>query len=111
MFAEIVFLLSVLGAVRELPPPALAFAVEEQASTASAQNREPTTRAEALRLEREKKREALTPNRPDALQRGLDFVEGRALHLLTRDGFTPKSAVSPPAVVSPWALAFVIGSC
>lgn len=51
---------------------------------------EPATRAEALRLEREKKQQALVPNEPDTLQRGLDFVEDRALHILTRDGFYPK---------------------
>ena len=58
--------------------------------SALAQTTEPKTREEALRLEREKKQQAVTPNRPDALQRGLDYVEDRALHLLTRDGFYPK---------------------
>jgi hypothetical protein len=50
----------------------------------------PATRAEALRQEREKKQQALSPNEPDQLQRGLDFVEDRALHILTREGFYPK---------------------
>jgi hypothetical protein len=60
------------------------------AAPVSAQAQEPQTREEALRLEREKKDQALTPNKPDALQRGLDYVEDRALHLLTKDGFYPK---------------------
>ena len=51
---------------------------------------EPTTRAEALRREREKKQEALSPNKPDALQRGLDYAEDRAVYLLSRDGWYPK---------------------
>lgn len=57
---------------------------------ALAQGTEPTTRAEALRKAREQKQQELTPNRPDALQRGLDFVEDHALYLLTREGFYPK---------------------
>jgi surface antigen Omp85-like protein len=60
------------------------------ASPTFAQSPEPATRAEALRLERDKKEKVLTENKPDALQRGLDYVEGRALHLLTKDGFFPK---------------------
>ena len=57
---------------------------------AFAQTQEPATRAEALRREREQKQGNLTPNRPDALQRGMDYVEDRALFLLTKDGFYPK---------------------
>jgi hypothetical protein len=60
------------------------------AGSASAQSHEPSTRAEALRQQREQKQQSLTPNRPDALQRALDYVEDRALHILTREGFYPK---------------------
>ena len=55
-----------------------------------AQTQEPSSRAEALRQEREQKQGNLTPNRPDALQRGMDYVEDRGLFLLTKDGFYPK---------------------
>lgn len=51
---------------------------------------EPSTRAEWLRQQREQKQEALEPNEPDALQRGFDYVEDHALHLLSRDGWYPK---------------------
>ena len=50
----------------------------------------PDTRDEALRQEREKKSQELTPNEPNALQRGLAFVEERGLFLTARDGFHPK---------------------
>ncbi len=40
----------------------------------------PATRAEALRHEREKKQQALSPNEPDGLQRTFDFVEDHALY-------------------------------
>jgi hypothetical protein len=56
----------------------------------SALAQEPTTRAEALRRAREEKQQHLEPNRPDPLQRGLDFVESRGLFLVARDGFHPK---------------------
>jgi hypothetical protein len=101
VLVEILFVLSALGAVgheagiehrkikeiREqfVLPELLALPVESVS-----QAPEPSSRAEAQRREREKKQQALTPNRPDALQRGLDFVEDRALHILTRDGFYPK---------------------
>jgi hypothetical protein len=55
-----------------------------------AQPAEPQTRAEALRQEREKKQQSLTPNKPDTLQRGLDYVEDHALYILTREGWYPK---------------------
>lgn len=57
---------------------------------AQAQTAEPSTRAEALRQEREKKQQSLTPNEPDRLQRAMDYVEDRAMHLLSRDGWYPK---------------------
>lgn len=57
---------------------------------AAAQTAEPTTRAEALRQERQKKQQALRPNQPDKLQRALNFAENNALLLLSRDGFHPK---------------------
>lgn len=60
------------------------------AGSVLAQPAEPATRAEALRLEREKKQQQLTPNKPDQLQRALDYVEDRALHTLSRDDFYPK---------------------
>lgn len=59
-------------------------------SPLSAQTAEPSTRAEALRREREKKAQALSPNEPDRLQRGFDYVEDRAMYLLSRDGWYPK---------------------
>ena len=60
------------------------------AARASAQTAEPTTRAEALRQERQKKSQALRPNPPDKLQRALNFAENNALLILSRDGFHPK---------------------
>jgi hypothetical protein len=60
------------------------------AGPADAQEPEPTTRAEVLRLEREKKQQSLQPNEPDGLQRAMDYVEDRAFHLLARDGWYPK---------------------
>ena len=57
---------------------------------ATAQTEAPATRAEALRLEREKKQQQVRPNQPDALQRGMDYIEDRALFLVARDGFHPK---------------------
>lgn len=60
------------------------------AQPAGAQEVEPTTRAEALRQERQKKQGELTPNEPDKLQRALDYVEDRAMYLLSRDGWYPK---------------------
>ena len=50
----------------------------------------PQTREEALRQEREEKAANLTPNEPNALQRGLAFVEERGLFLTARDGLHPK---------------------
>src|SRR5687767_4594832 len=55
-----------------------------------AQTPAPATRAEALRQEREKKQQQLRPNRPDKLQRAMDYAEDRALFLIARDGFHPK---------------------
>jgi hypothetical protein len=55
-----------------------------------AQPAEPSTRAEALRQERERKNQALTPNEPDRLQRAMDYAEDRAVYLLTREGWYPK---------------------
>ena len=57
---------------------------------AAAQTGEPTTRAELLRQERQKKQQALRPNAPDKLQRALNFAENNALLLLSRDGLHPK---------------------
>lgn len=50
----------------------------------------PATREEALRQEREEKAANLQPNEPNALQRGLAFIEERGLFLTPRDGFHPK---------------------
>jgi hypothetical protein len=48
------------------------------ASTADAQEREPETRAEALRREREEKATRLTPPEPNKLERALlDLEAGR----------------------------------
>jgi hypothetical protein len=55
-----------------------------------AQTQEPATRAESLRRERERKQQEAKPNEPDGLQRGLAFVEDRALLLVSRDGFHPQ---------------------
>lgn len=71
--------LILLLAIATLAPPAFA-----QPET------QPATRAEALRQAREEKQQSLTPNRPDTLQRSLDFVEDKAIFLLSRDGFHPK---------------------
>ena len=60
------------------------------ASLAYAQPETPDTRAELLRQQREEKQQVLAPNHPDALQRGLDYVEDRALFVIARDGFHPK---------------------
>ena len=60
------------------------------APPALAQTESPETRAETLRQERENKQQRLSPNEPDRLQRALDYVEDRALYVLTRDGFYPK---------------------
>jgi hypothetical protein len=60
------------------------------ADAASAQSPDPSTRAESLRREREKKQQELRPNKPDTLQRALDYAEDRALHILTRDDLYPK---------------------
>jgi hypothetical protein len=68
----------------------LAFAGGALFDAALAQTQEPSTRSEALRREREEKQGNLTPNRPDTLQRAMDYVEDRALFLLTKDGFYPK---------------------
>jgi hypothetical protein len=56
----------------------------------SADATEPSTRAEALRQQREQKQQSLTPNEPDALQRAFDYAEDRAIYLLSRDGWYPK---------------------
>ena len=51
---------------------------------------EPATRADALRQERAKKEQSLTPNRPDGLQRAIEFAEEHALTVVGRDGWYPK---------------------
>lgn len=50
----------------------------------------PQTRADLLTQARREKSEALRPNEPDALLRGMTFVEQRAVFLLTREGLHPK---------------------
>jgi hypothetical protein len=74
-----------LGAVAGIREPLL-----PGSTSTFAQSEQPATRAEALRLEREKKQETVTPNEPDDLQRAMDYAEDRALYLLTREGFYPK---------------------
>jgi hypothetical protein len=59
-------------------------------TVAAAQSAEPSTRAEALRQQREEKQQALTPNRPSAVQRAMEYAEDRSMFLLARDGFYPK---------------------
>ena len=68
----------------------LLFAAAAVPRGAGAQTTEPSTRAEALRQQREEKQRSLTPNRPDNLQRGMDFAEERALLILTRENLYPK---------------------
>ena len=60
------------------------------AASAHAQSAGPATRAEALRQKRQEKAQSLTPNRPDALQRAMDYAEDRAIYLLSREGWYPK---------------------
>jgi len=50
----------------------------------------PATRAEALRAERAAKAQATRPHQPNALERGLDVFEDRAIFILDREGFYPK---------------------
>lgn len=50
----------------------------------------PATRAEALRQERDRKQQALSPNEPDGLQRTFDLIEDHALTVVSRDHFYPK---------------------
>ena len=50
----------------------------------------PATRAEALRAERAAKAQATRPHEPNALERGLDVFEDRAIFILDREGFYPK---------------------
>ena len=68
----------------------LLFAVAAVPRGAGGQTTEPSTRAEALQQQREEKQRSLTPNRPDNLQRGMDFAEDRALLILTRENLYPK---------------------
>jgi Omp85 superfamily domain len=56
----------------------------------AAQSPTPSTRADALRQEREKKQQELRPNRRDAVQRAFDFAEERSWFVVTRDGLYPK---------------------
>ena len=51
---------------------------------------EPTTRAEALRREREEKQKTVAPYESPGIERTLDFIEDRAIFLLTREGPYPK---------------------
>lgn len=50
----------------------------------------PRTRAEALRRQRAQKQQALRPYRPGGLERGMAFVEDKAVFLLGREGLYPK---------------------
>ena len=70
--------------------PIFLVAVVGAPSPLAAQEPEPTSRAEALRQQREEKQRSLSPNRPDNLQRAMDYAEDRALLLLTRDNLYPK---------------------
>jgi hypothetical protein len=58
--------------------------------TAAVQAQEPQSRAELLRAQREEKQRQLTPYKPNALERGLQFVEERALLIPSREGLYPK---------------------
>ena len=82
MFLQLVCLLCFLGGTAA--DAALAQAAAAQSTS------EPASRADALRLERVKKQQALTPNKPDSLQHAIDFAEVRALRILGRDGLYPK---------------------
>lgn len=59
-------------------------------SGAAGQTAAPATRAEALRLQREEKQKRLRPNRVDAVQRALNYIEDPPIFLVARDGFHPK---------------------
>ncbi len=60
------------------------------ALAAPAGAQEPAPRAEKLLQEREAKARDLHPPEPDAVERALDFVEDKAIFLLTREGVYPK---------------------
>ena len=57
---------------------------------ADAQDDTPSTRADALRAERAAKSQALAPHNPNAVERGLNLFEDRAVFILDREGFYPK---------------------
>ena len=78
-----------------LPPPHLRTAVLlcgllSVASVAAAQTAaapaEPQTRAEQLQQQREAKSLDLKPHQPNALERSMDLIEGKAMPFLMRDG-------------------------
>jgi hypothetical protein len=56
----------------------------------TAQTTTPSTRADALRQEREQKQQNLRPNQPDTLQRIMNYIEDPPRFLIARDGFRPK---------------------
>lgn len=66
----------------------IALAVWLGATSAVAQ--EPQTRAEADRQKREEKHQSAEPYKRNALERGFDFLEDRAVFLIDREGFYPK---------------------
>lgn len=72
----------------------LALVVPLTAASAFAQEADadpvPTTRAEALRAEREAKAQVTRPHEPNPVERGMAFIEDRALYIFDREGFYPR---------------------
>src|SRR4029453_13020357 len=51
---------------------------------------EPQTREEADRRRREQQTKEVTPYKPNAVERAMDFAEEKAIFILDREGFHPK---------------------
>jgi len=60
------------------------------AAATSSYPQEPTTRAEADRLQRAEKNDSLRPYTPGGFERGMRFVEEKAIFIVGREGFYPK---------------------
>jgi hypothetical protein len=78
----------VLGLFVGTPSPSLAQDTAAQAAPAS--QPAPTTRAEALRQEREAKQRELKPYQRNGFENAMHFVEEEAIFFLTREGLYPK---------------------
>lgn len=69
---------------------ATASRAQNQAGAQDQAGNEPRTRAEAQRRAREQKQQSLAPYRQGGLESALDFVEDKAVFILTREGLHPK---------------------